>query len=66
LLDPEDFAESVIEAVKSNKIHLRAPFMIKLLPFLRGVLPARIFDYVAGKLFGVYHSMDTFKGRNQS
>lgn len=66
LLDPEDFAESVIETVKKNKIHLRAPFIVKLLPFLRGILPARVFDYVAGKLFGVYHSMDTFKGRNQS
>ncbi|GAA5523144.1 SDR family NAD(P)-dependent oxidoreductase [Aliifodinibius salicampi] len=66
LLDPEDFSESVIEAIKKNKIHLRAPFMVKLLPFLRGILPARIFDYVAGKLFGVYHSMDTFKGRDQS
>ncbi len=66
LLDPKEFAGSVIQAVKKNKIHLRAPFVVKLLPFLRGILPARIFDYVAGKLFGVYHSMDTFKGRNQS
>ena len=63
LLQPQDIANRIINAVKNNKVHLRAPFMVKLLPFLRGILPTRIFDFVAGKLFGVYHSMDTFTGR---
>ena len=62
LLDPEKFSRNVIKAVTQNRIHLRTPFMVKLLPFLKGVLPTRIFDFVAGKLFQVYHSMDTFTG----
>jgi len=64
LLEPMDIAKRIIRAVKNDKIHLREPFMVKLLPFLKGILPTRVFDLVAGKLFGVYHSMDTFKGRN--
>ncbi|MGM0546711.1 MAG: SDR family NAD(P)-dependent oxidoreductase [Bacteroidota bacterium] len=63
LLDPLDISKDIIYAVERNKIHLRAPFTVKLIPFLKGVLPTRIFDIVAGKLFQVYHSMDTFKGR---
>ncbi|HKK46116.1 MAG TPA: SDR family oxidoreductase [Balneolaceae bacterium] len=66
LLEPLDIAKRIIDAVKRDKVHLRAPFMVKLLPLLKGLLPTRLFDLIAGKLFGVYHSMDTFQGRNNS
>ncbi len=63
LLDPEDISKKIIEAIERNKIHLRAPFVVKLIPFLKGILPTKLFDLLAGKLFQVYHSMDTFTGR---
>lgn len=63
LLDAEDIAKKIISAIQKDKIHLREPFMVKILPFLKGILPTRVFDFVAGRLFQVYHSMDTFKGR---
>lgn len=63
LLDATDIAKKIIRAVQKDNIHLREPFMVKILPFLKGVLPTRVFDFVAGRLFQVYHSMDTFKGR---
>jgi short-subunit dehydrogenase len=63
LLEPEEIADKIIQAVKRDKIILREPFMVKLIPFLKGILPARIFDLVAGKLFKVYSSMNEFKGR---
>lgn len=66
LLEPMDIAKRIIRAVQQDKIHLRAPFMVKFLPFLKGILPTRLFDWIAGRLFGVYHSMDTFKGRTKS
>jgi short-subunit dehydrogenase len=62
-LDANDIAGRIINAIEQNKIHLRAPFMVKLIPFLKGILPTKVFDFVAGRLFQVYHSMDTFKGR---
>ncbi|MEX0720163.1 MAG: SDR family oxidoreductase [Balneolaceae bacterium] len=65
LLDPHDIVTRIMNAVERGKSRLREPFMVKLTPFFRGVLPANIYDFVAGKIFGVYNSMDTFLGRNQ-
>jgi len=63
IIEPETIVAAILDAVEANRILLRAPFMVKLLPLLRGVLPTRVFDLVAGRLFGVYSSMDTFVGR---
>lgn len=64
LLEPDYITDQIISAIEKDKIHLREPFMVKLIPFLKGVLPAKLFDLIAGKLFGVYRSMDTFKGHS--
>jgi len=66
LLKPETIARKIIEAVKKDKILLREPFIVKITPFLKGVLPTRIFDIVAGRLFRVYESMNTFRGRQSN
>ncbi len=63
LLDPESIADKILDAIEQNKKHLREPFMVKITPFIRGVLPSRVYDFVAGKLFKVYDSMTTFTGR---
>lgn len=39
------------------------PWTVKLAMALRGVLPTRAWDAVAGGVFGVYSSMDKFTGR---
>lgn len=64
VLDAQKLSERIIQAIEKNKIHLREPFMVKLLPFIKGVLPTKIFDFIAGKIFGAYHSMDTFENRS--
>jgi all-trans-retinol dehydrogenase (NAD+) len=66
MLDPAKIAGKIIHAIKTNKLFVRAPFMVKLLPFTKGILPARWFDFVAGKMFGVYDSMKSFKGHGKS
>jgi|AntRauTorckE6833_2_1112554.scaffolds.fasta_scaffold10337_2 short-subunit dehydrogenase len=65
LLDPEDITDKILEAVERGKSRLREPFMVKLTPFIKGILPAKLYDFVAGKIFGVYKSMDTFTGRKK-
>lgn len=65
LLDPDDITTKILDAVERGKSRLREPFMVKLTPFIRGVLPAGLYDFVAGKMFGVYDSMNTFIGRKQ-
>lgn len=63
IMQPEYIVNRIIQAVFDNEILLHEPFMVKTLPFLRGVLPTRAFDFVAGKLFGVYKTMDSFVGK---
>lgn len=65
LLKPEEIASEIIKAVKENEILVQEPFMVKLLPLLRGVLPARAYDFLAGNIFNVYSSMSKFTGRDQ-
>lgn len=63
ILKPGMIAQKIIRAVQQDKKILREPFMVKLIPFLKGVLPTFLFHFVAGKLFRVYESMNTFEGR---
>ncbi|MEX0844669.1 MAG: SDR family oxidoreductase [Balneolaceae bacterium] len=65
LLNPDDISTKILDAVERNKARLREPFMVKLTPFFRGVLPAKMYDFVADKIFGVYDSMNTFIGRKK-
>lgn len=62
ILEPNYAVDKIIDAVKRDKILLRMPWIVNLLPFMRGTQPARMFDFVAGRIFGVYKSMDRFKG----
>lgn len=66
LLKPGEIAEKIIRAVKKDKTLLREPFMVKITPFLMGLLPAKVFDLVAGQFFKVYSSMDNFKSRGSN
>lgn len=66
LLDPDDISTKILDAVEREKSRLREPFMVKLTPFFRGVLPAKVYDFIAGKIFGVYDSMNTFIGRKKN
>lgn len=62
ILTPQYVADQVVKAVKNNRIILRMPFMVNLLPLFRGILSARLFDIFTGKLFRVYDTMEDFKG----
>lgn len=62
IMKPNDIVNRIIKAVEHNEIILRAPFIVNSVPILRGVLPTRVFDFVADKM-GVYASMDEFKGK---
>jgi hypothetical protein len=64
-LDPEEIVEEIMQGIMQNKIWVRAPKIVSMLPFLRGLLPTRLFDFTAQQL-GVYSSMDEFTGRNKS
>ncbi|WP_026934703.1 SDR family oxidoreductase [Christiangramia echinicola] len=64
ILKPERVAQKIIRAIEKEKIILRTPWIIYTLPFIKGILPKRFMDFFIGKIFGIYHIMDHFKGRN--
>lgn len=62
ILEPEPLVRKVWEAMKKGKVVVRAPWTVYLIVMAKGLLPIRLFDFVVGKLFGVYKSMAAFKG----
>ena len=65
LLQPDDVVTKITKAIKNNDAILMMPENVNIVPFLKGVFPAKIFDKVAGWL-GVYSSMNSFEGRPEN
>jgi len=63
VLTPDYITNVIIRAVKRNKLIVMSPWTVKIIVPLRGLLPVRWFDFLAGKIFGVYNTMSDFKGR---
>ncbi len=63
VLKPQTAARRIIAGVKKNKIFIRMPRIVYILPFLKGILPQRWLDVIVGKWFGFHKSMDAFKGK---
>ena len=66
IIKPEIAVRKIVRAVIINKIFVRMPEIIYWLPLIKGILPARWFDIIVGKWFGVYKSMDEIKGHKNS
>ena len=63
ILKPEYVAKKVVKAIERNKIFKGIPFGFHFIRFWQTVLPVKIFDFLFGKVFGIYHAMDEFTGR---
>ncbi|MEI6667857.1 MAG: SDR family NAD(P)-dependent oxidoreductase [Acidobacteriota bacterium] len=63
-LTPDRVADLTVRAVLANKATVLTPWLVKLTPLLRGVLPRRVFDVVAAA-FGVNTSMASWRGRSR-
>ncbi len=62
-VSPETAARKIINGLEKNRIYVRMPALVYLLPLLKGLLPARWFDALIGHGLGVYASMQHFTGR---
>ena len=65
LMTPEDAVDRAWQATIAGKPQLIAPATAQLGKVLRGLLPVRAWDFVGGKVFGIYSTMDKFTGRDQ-
>lgn len=63
ILEPAKVVERAWRAMKAGRPRLMLPWTVPLSRALGGLLPLRAWDWVAGKVFRVYSSMDAFTGR---
>jgi short-subunit dehydrogenase len=63
IVHPEEAAKKIIRGIERNKLFVRMPGIVYLLPLIKGILPARWFDRIVGKWMGIYTTMKDFKGR---
>jgi NAD(P)-dependent dehydrogenase (short-subunit alcohol dehydrogenase family) len=63
VLEPGAVVDRAWRAMLAGRARLQLPWTVALGSALRGVLPQPAWDVVAGRIFGVYRSMDTFTGR---
>ena len=63
IVKPESAARQIIHAIEKNKVFCRMPWIVYAMPFFKGILPQRWFDALIGKWFGIYSSMEQFKGK---
>ncbi len=63
VLEPGAVVDRAWRAMLAGRARLQLPWTVALGSALRGLLPQPAWDVVAGRLFRVYNSMDTFTGR---
>ena len=65
ILKPEYVSRKVLRAIEKNKNFAGIPFGFHFIRFWQALLPTRVFDFLFGKIFGIYHAMDQFTGRTK-
>ncbi len=65
ILKPEYVARKVVNAIERNTRFSGIPFGYHFIRFWQALLPTRVFDWLFGEVFGIYHVMDGFTGRKQ-
>ena len=64
ILDPESASLTIIRAIEQDKRLVTLPgYIYRLTRIAQGLLPIGAFDWVAGKVLGIYRTMDGFRGR---
>lgn len=65
ILKPEKTAKKIIRAIEAGKSFRGIPFAYHFIRIWQGLLPNVLFDFIFGKVFGVYSVMDHFTGRKK-
>lgn len=69
LLRPENVASRILRAIERDtafKMFMPwIPYPHHFIRLLQGILPIRVFDWLVGRVLGIYHTMDHFTGRKK-
>ena len=66
ILKPDYVCKRVIRAIERNTRFRGIPFGFHFIRFCQAILPTTIFDFIFGKVVGIYHAMDEFTGRKKA
>lgn len=64
IVSPQKATRKIINGIEKNRRYVRMPGIVYLVPLFKGIFPSSWFDLIVGKWFGMYKSMDAFKGRS--
>ncbi len=64
LLEPEEVVAEAWKAMLKGSSMVILPKTVLLSEIAKGIIPTPLRDFLAGKVLGVYHSMDDFTGRS--
>jgi len=62
ILTPERVADLTVKAIKKNRSYMLTPWLVKVTPALKGLLPTPLFELVS-KVFGATSGMTAWHGR---
>lgn len=66
ILEPEATALTIVKAIEKNKKMVTIPgYIYRFTRFGQAVLSINIFDWFAGKVLGIYNTMDHFRGHKK-
>jgi short-subunit dehydrogenase len=65
ILDPADVVKEAWTAMLAGRPFVVLPRTVMLSEMLKGVIPIGARDFIADRVFGVYHTMDDFTGRTR-
>jgi all-trans-retinol dehydrogenase (NAD+) len=63
ILDPADVVDEAWKAALAGRPFVVLPKTVQLGEILKGVVPTEVRDFLADRIFGIYHTMDDFTGR---
>ncbi len=63
ILEPEDVVNEVWKQMKKGTAFVILPKTVLLSEAFKGILPTNVRDFVAGRILGVYKTMEDFTGR---
>ncbi len=63
ILNPEKVARKIIRGIERNQLFVKMPLIIHFVRFCQGLMPIPLFDFVVGKVLGIYKTMEHFEGR---
>jgi all-trans-retinol dehydrogenase (NAD+) len=65
ILDPAEVVDEAWKGTLAGRPFVVLPRTVQLSEILKGVVPTDVRDFLADRVFGVYHTMDDFTGRGE-